>query len=151
MGVWRKFWNLSRRDRILALEAALAITATRFGLLIFGHHSWTTLLARTARGSRSGANPPLEPAESVVRMLNSTSRHLPFRATCLERSLGLWWMLRRRGYDTQLRIGGRIAVERFEAHAWIEHDGTVLNDASGEYLSFSHFQDRSPISSTEVR
>jgi len=48
-------------------------------------------------------------------------------------------MLKRRGYDAQLRIGARMAAEGFEAHAWVERDGVILNDASGEYLSFSEF------------
>ena len=42
----------------------------------------------------------------------------------------LWWLLRRRGIAAELRIGARKEFERFEAHAWVEVDSAVLNDAT---------------------
>lgn len=51
-----------------------------------------------------------------------------FRPTCLQRSLTLWWLLRRQGVASELRLGVRLEEGRFEAHAWVERQGLVLND-----------------------
>ena len=61
----------------------------------------------------------------------------------------LWWLLRRRGIAAELRIGARKEVERFEAHAWVEVDSAVLNDASEEHRHFVPFE--GPISPLEAR
>ena len=117
----------------------MIVASTRFGLLLFGYRAWKSLLSQISHAPVTRLAAALDPAESLVRMLDATAQRLPFRSTCLERSLGLWWMLIRRGYDAQVRIGARISAEGFEAHAWVERDGVILNDASGEYLSFSQF------------
>ncbi len=48
-------------------------------------------------------------------------------------------MMRRRGIGTELRIGARKDNECFEAHAWVEIDGAVLNDTEDVDNRFSPF------------
>jgi Transglutaminase-like superfamily len=83
-------------------------------------------------------------ARAVARLEDSAGRHLPFNASCLEKSLVLCWLLERRGIDAELRIGARKERGAFEAHAWVELGGEVLNDASGEHRHFTKFG-REPI------
>lgn len=52
----------------------------------------------------------------------------PGRAACLERSLVLYWWLRRAGVVVQLRMGAQLYP--FLAHAWVERDGRVINDVA---------------------
>jgi hypothetical protein len=52
----------------------------------------------------------------------------PGRAACLERSLMLYWWLRRAGVSVQLRMGAQLYP--FLAHAWVERDGRVINDVA---------------------
>jgi hypothetical protein len=52
----------------------------------------------------------------------------PGRAACLERSLMLYWWLRRAGVPVQFRMGTQLYP--FLAHAWVEHDGRVINDVA---------------------
>jgi hypothetical protein len=54
---------------------------------------------------------------------------VPWPATCLRRSLVLWALLARAGEPAELRVGFRRERGAFEAHAWVEHQGRVLNDA----------------------
>lgn len=59
------------------------------------------------------------------------ARNLPlYRPTCLPRSLVLWHMLRRGGAPAELRIGVSTSGGQFAAHAWVEQDGIVINDAT---------------------
>lgn len=50
----------------------------------------------------------------------------PGQAACLERSLLLYWWLRRAGVEVQFRMG--VQMYPFLAHAWVEHDGRPIND-----------------------
>jgi len=61
----------------------------------------------------------------------------------------LWWLLRRRGIAAELRIGARKEFDRFEAHAWVEADSAVLNDATAEHRHFVPFD--GPITPLEAR
>lgn len=63
-----------------------------------------------------------------------------FPANCLTRSLTLWWLLRRQGIVSDLRIGVRKTDGEFQAHAWLEHQGQALNDAEDVGASYSPFE-----------
>jgi hypothetical protein len=49
-------------------------------------------------------------------------------------------MLRHRGMNADLRIGARKEANRFEAHAWVELGGTVLDGGETEHLHFVPFE-----------
>jgi hypothetical protein len=61
-------------------------------------------------------------------MVDVAARHLPWRPTCLPRSLVLWFLLRRQGVPAELRIGIQKHDRQLEAHAWVEVDQRVVND-----------------------
>lgn len=68
-------------------------------------------------------------ARQMGKLVNIAAWRGAYKATCLRRSLVLWWMLRRRGSASQVRIGVRMENGEFTSHAWVERDGQVLNDA----------------------
>ena len=150
---WKKFRRLGAFERGIVLEATGGLLATWIGLRLIGFRRWERVLAFFA--------PPVNttgPAQSVsvqesalliARMQAAAARNLFFRANCLEQSLVLWWLLRRRGIDAALRIGARKDSNRFEAHAWLELNSQVLNDASAEHRHFVPFE--RPILSMEAR
>ena len=60
----------------------------------------------------------------------------PLRARCLTRSLTLQAILARHGVLAQLRVGVAREGSQLLAHAWLELDGTVLNESqlhTGEF------------------
>lgn len=82
--------------------------------------------ARGARGERGARGARLEelnePSIDVGRLIQLFERArdlFPGRVTCLESSLALAQMLRRRGIAAQVAIGVRREGESFEAHAWV--------------------------------
>lgn len=75
------------------------------------------------------------------RLLQLALRYVPYRPNCLQRSLVLWWLLRQQGLDGEFRIGVRLREGVFEAHAWVERKGRVLNDRQDigeQYAPFQH-------------
>lgn len=158
MVTWKTFWNLSSADRRGVLSAAFVIAASRVGLRTAGYRRWASLLSRlpadpirTSRDDVSAeARSEFVPGH-LARLNAAAARNLPFRPTCLERSLGLWWLLRRRGLNAEIRIGARKTGEQFEAHAWVEHAGVVLNDSGGEHRAFSVFGDSESVAVRGLR
>jgi hypothetical protein len=151
MELWNRFWRLSGFERGVVTEATAALLATWLGLRLAGFRRWKRVLERlgpTANGSLQGASDK-ESAQVIARMAAAAARNLFFSTNCLEQSMVLWWLLRRLGIEAELRIGARKEVGRFEAHAWVEVDSVVLNDADAEHRHFVPFD--GPISPLEAR
>lgn len=62
----------------------------------------------------------------IARAVATAAAFYPGRAQCLEQSLALYLLLRRRGIPAELRIG--VQPFPFVAHAWVEHDGHAVNE-----------------------
>lgn len=135
------------------LSAAGALVATRVGLRVAGFSAWKRKLEKRAQTAKSYPrameNAALAEAQRIARAAGVAARHLFFQPTCLELSLALCSMLLRRGIAAELRMGARKHGGHFEAHAWLELHGTVLNDARGEHLDFLPFE--GPISTLRTQ
>jgi hypothetical protein len=90
-----------------------------------------------ARTESSGAEASLE---RTCRMVNAAARYGISRPTCLEESLALWYLLRDQGVAASLRIGVRKQTEKFEAHAWVEHNGKALNQVEEAHRHYAAFE-----------
>ncbi len=63
-----------------------------------------------------------------VRFINLGARYPYGWARCLQTSLALRQWLARKGVRSDLRIGVRKNDQNFQAHAWLEYRGKILND-----------------------
>jgi hypothetical protein len=78
--------------------------------------------------------------EIVSRMVRVAGHHTPIRRpSCLVESLTLWWLLRRQGILSHIRIGIRKDRGKFQAHAWVEYRGEAINDAGAEHRHYAAF------------
>jgi hypothetical protein len=123
--------ELSSQERWLLLQAGVLGVIVAVGRRILSLKRLQVVVARAL----PLANPPLETNETALgivqraaHMVQIAAGHSLVRVNCLERSLVLWGLLRRRGIRSDLRIGARKNGEKFEAHAWVECQGVVLND-----------------------
>jgi hypothetical protein len=66
----------------------------------------------------------------------------PGRAECLERSLVLYYILRRQG--VRVRYCHGVQPSPLTAHAWIEYGGEVINDVPEHVKEFSRLPDQLP-------
>ncbi|UOR14186.1 lasso peptide biosynthesis B2 protein [Halobacillus amylolyticus] len=69
----------------------------------------------------------------ICKDIDSVCQHHPLKskALCLHKSLVGYMLIKKLGYDIAIHIG--IARETFEAHAWLEYNGKVIND-NEEYI-----------------
>jgi len=80
-------------------------------------------------------------AALAARMVNTADRHGFVHPSCLAKSMTLWWLLGRQGIVSHLRIGIRKEHEKFEAHAWVERDGTALNEPDEHHHHYEAFDE----------
>jgi hypothetical protein len=86
-------------------------------------------------------------ASRTARMLWAAARYSLLHYTCLEKSLALWWLLGRQGIASSVRIGTRKSARGLEAHAWVEFDGTALNEMDASHERYDPFDAAFPLPS----
>lgn len=115
---------MSWPERRSVVQASVLLPVVAVALRLAGFQkTYHWLERRQPEDVKDGGAPA---GESV----DIAARNLPlYRPTCLPRSLVLWHMLRRQGTPAELHIGVRKDDGEFNAHAWVEHAGQVINDA----------------------
>src|SRR5713226_1799657 len=128
---WSRYWRLSALERSLLWRALVLLPLTTVALRLLGFRRWYAALARLAPLRPSHAVKPslsfAEQAQLTTRMVQAASREGLCRTNCLEQSVVLWWLLRRQGISSDLRIGVCKSSDGVAAHAWVEFAGAVLN------------------------
>jgi hypothetical protein len=144
---WQRFRRLAGPERASLLWAFVLVPATAAALRTIGLRRWKALLAKTTPrknfspivSSETLKSAAIESARRTARMVAAAAREGVYHGRCLEQSLTLWWLLARRALPAELHIGVRKAAAGFEAHAWVELFGMVVNDSNGvrqDYVPF---------------
>jgi hypothetical protein len=138
----KRFRRLGGPQRRIVLAAITALTATWLSLRFLGFRRSNALFARFMPPSinRVDDGSASLPPQEIARLTYATARSLPLVSNCLDRSLALCWLLRRRGIAARLRIGARKDGAQLKAHAWVESDGVALGDADEEHRHFVPFE-----------
>jgi hypothetical protein len=126
---WHSF---SKSDRALVIRAMFLLPIVATSLKTVGLRRTQSWLGRNGLGPTV---PSTEQTRANVRravqMVAVACRRQPLRSSCLPRTIVLWNLLRRRGIATDVRIGARSNSQgEFQAHAWLEWNGEVLNDVA---------------------
>jgi hypothetical protein len=142
VGDLAKLRALTGPERRLLLVCLAATPLVSAGLAILGFRKFHAVIARRSplRGAKFPSGQAAEArARSVARVVAIAAGRGPVRATCLRRSLLLWWLLRRDGIETVLRVGVNREGGTLSAHAWVEYLGRPVNDADDVALRFPAF------------
>ena len=133
----RKFWSLTRREKIFLCEAIILLFISNASVkAIAFRHIDRFLRTRWINGIQGDVD-----REQEIRLIkNSISRAanlLPWKSLCLSRSIAQFIMLRRRGILAILFVGVRFSGHSsLDAHAWVD-TGPGENDKSFERSAFS--------------
>jgi hypothetical protein len=106
-------------------RCALVLLAVRARLKARGFGPTVAWARRTAARAHGAGLAPAE-VERAAYHVAVAAAFFPGRAVCLEQSLALYLLLRRRGVPAELRLG--VQVYPFYAHAWVELDGEPVNE-----------------------
>ena len=128
MSRFKKFLALSGADKITFVVAVCGLPGVYLNLRRFGFKNY---LARLQHIPLAEIPPDIEtssvPAQ-ISYLVNAAARLLFRREACLERSILLWSLLRRRGIESELKIGVANEDSSMRAHAWVEIDGAPINE-----------------------
>jgi hypothetical protein len=117
-----------RHDPRVALTAALLVPGFRAVVKADGLRSGASTATRLAAAPRlRSTRRRAADADAMARTVDAVTRRLPVQSKCLPRSLALWTMLQRAGFDAVLRIGMRTDGSG-EAHAWVEYNGRSVGE-----------------------
>lgn len=94
--------------------------------LFMAGHDLAALHRRVRQCPVRTAKPRSLDMDRLTHAFNIACAFYPKRVLCLERSAVLVQMLRRRGISARMVIGAQKLP--FQAHAWVEVEGTVVND-----------------------
>ena len=140
-------WEPLQRYRALDSDAQrLFWRATRLlpwirvSLRLRGYNPTFSSLQQRLNSLPNAANSSSEPVFKTNRMIRAAVRYSPLHFTCLEESLCLWYLLRKQGISSQLRIGVRKANGKLEAHAWVEYAGEAVNQPEQSHLHYAAFE-----------
>jgi hypothetical protein len=142
-----KLLQLTRLEHRLLVESALLLPLFHVALSLFGYAKLRALLEWTAlcAGKHQLSAPQkVKRIQQVTLVVRIASERGIYKATCLRRSLLTWWLLRREGIASDICLGVRTHGSILEAHAWVEYEGTVLNDRADVRQQFLLLQDTLP-------
>ena len=124
-------------------RAAILLPWLRWSLRWRGYgKTFASLQKHVPSATGETANRPggREEVQAACRMVIAALRYSLLQYTCLEESLTLWYLLRKQGIPACLRIGVRKEKEKFEAHAWVEHEGEALNQDEAMHQHYAAFE-----------
>lgn len=120
------FWEIPFSHKILFLKIASLIPIVELAVHTIKFRRTVNLLkALSNKEPYSG----IDELKIVGRHSNYFflyHKQLPLLGKCLARSLSLWFLLRRKGIETDLKFGTKKDGTELLAHAWIEYKGKPL-------------------------
>jgi hypothetical protein len=125
------------------LRALWMLPLISWSLRLLGFERCRAILIRQASLRIVKSSGPVErdlaEARIAAQMLGIAAGIGSCRASCLQRSLALWWMMQREGICTDVFFGVYEDENGVNAHAWVELAGVVLNereDVRDHYAAF---------------
>jgi len=131
MNSLRKFFTLRKPDRLLLLRTGALVGFVRLWLWVAPYRPLHALLTRWASRTFDSSRISRTYPERAAWAVNAVCRRIPGARTCLVEALALEFMLKRHGFDAQLKLGVcRDPAGRVRAHAWVESDGQIVIGAA---------------------
>lgn len=115
------------------LRSMLILLAVRLHLKTRGFGRSVARARRMAERTAVADYTPDLPDHTALRVAIAGA-FFPGRAVCLEQSLALYLLLRRRGVPAELRLG--VTPSPFHAHAWVELHGEPVNEDAETVAKF---------------
>ena len=132
-----KFRSLKRHEKGIFIAACVLLPLVWMSLRSLGFRRTRNLLSLFGRGKDVISG--IDEVRRLAYLINTAGGNGLRRANCLEKSLLLWWVLRRRGVAAHIRFGASNESRFFKAHAWVEWNGIILNDRADIASEFAPF------------
>lgn len=134
---WARWRRLSWQERLFVAQAAVMLLVA----YLVSSCTWLRPAVSCGRSTLSG-DTVRDDAQRTARLVALASAGLGLEGPCLRRSIVLWWLLRRQGIESCVRLGVPVGgrEDAFSAHAWVECGGRALLEASDPAGRFRVFE-----------
>ena len=122
-----RFLQMSHRQRLMLLEAALFLGCARLTLLTLSFGRIAPWMQRSPDSGAHDARMVLAVGEAVT----IAARNVPWNAVCLPQAMAAKAMLARRGQGSALHLGAAKAGGALTAHAWLVAGGEIVVGEAG--------------------
>jgi hypothetical protein len=146
----RNFLTLHPTERQLFLKVLYLLPMTALRVQRLGLKETTAWLNRArppANGGPAAHTDALAQAHRTAQLAAQAVRYSLVKGKCLSQSIVLWHLLKCQGIHSDLRIGVKkvddrlpFAGDNFDAHAWVEYQGELLNERPDVYERFAVIQ-----------
>lgn len=140
MNKLRTWMDLTPHERSLFIQASALLPIVAMLLHLGGLQRTQSMLARLAPQPSLPPKDAFHQAKRTAFVTGIAARYGKPWSNCLKRSLVLWYLLRRQGIASDLRIGVRREQGEFQAHAWIEYESIIVNDSPSIHQCFTAFE-----------
>ncbi len=143
MNKWEKLNSLPVRDRLRLFFYVLILPFIHLSLGWLGYARLHGFLASHPNNRPTYTrikDEAVKEAKHTAFLVAIAGRHGLFPATCLRQSLLVFWLLRWRGIQSELRIGVQRLESSVLAHAWIKCGEEVINDSFQVEKYFTAFK-----------
>jgi hypothetical protein len=136
---WRAWRRLPFGKRRLAVEAAVLLSAARFGVAVLPARAVSQWVVDRVDLRSVPAAADGQGLATIAWAVSAAASRLPFHISCLVEALAARHMLRRRGYSARLRLGVPLhpGTVPFRAHAWVECEGQVVVGGGEDLARYS--------------
>lgn len=122
---WNRWKKLSEFERVNFFKAAVTLLVVKLGLTLLPFSRFRKVFHWFSSTNRQKEISQKQ-IEQTAWAVRAAADHLPFELLCLPRALATKFLLRNVSSLT-LEIGVEInSLKIFEAHAWVERNGSVI-------------------------
>ena len=134
----RQWLALPPRERRMLLLLSQLQPAISLALRLRGYRRTQDWLEMHSRhpGPRVATTQALRYAERIAELASIAGRRGPVATTCLRQALAVYWVLRRRGLQPQVRFGVDRIGATADMHAWVELEGVPLAQPHLRHAAF---------------
>jgi len=139
---FRRFWYLSRREKLFFFEAYILLLFSNIGVKTVAFRHISSYLHHWNEHSRKAIVRPYD-IKNDIRLIDvaisRAANVLPWNSLCLSRSIAKLIMLRRRGIPAVLFAGVKSPKDSsLCAHAWV-HAGDCVNGENSDRIESTEF------------
>jgi len=124
------------------LTSGIMIAALKVSLKVWGYKRTIEWIRRRVENVPVRQDVPATVVKAAEWWVAMAAAFYPGRAECLERSLVLYYVLRRQGVAVRYCHG--VQPWPLISHAWIEYRGEVINDVPERVSEFARLPDQLP-------
>ena len=123
-----KFLELSNKNKVVFIFSIIFFTIFQIIYKLLNLKKTINIIEKLKKLRTTNKSYNYSKLENTLKVIYTAQNNTIFNTTCLEKSLFLYALLSILGIESKIVIGVNKNIQEFNAHAWVEYDGQIIND-----------------------